>query len=160
MAIIFNKLAEKPNDTPQLEPGRYLALVKKAEMREGSNGEYLNILLELQDRDTKKQIGTVYDILKESQAPLQQYKLRRMLIATKVAEVIGNSPIEITDLPKLIQGKYIEVDVKIEPAKDRFPEKPVVDAYKDEIYYPVSSSESNPFVDNEINAADAEDIPF
>lgn len=166
MPIIFNKLASKPtNQTPTIQPGRYYALIKKAEMRDGSNGEYLNLLIELQDPATKNQIGTVYDVLKDSTAPLQQYKLRRILEATGVAEDLGDDAIEIKDLTKLIQGKYIEVDVRIEPEKNGFPAKPVVDAYKDEIYYPVtpvtsSSTEANPFLDNEINAADAEDEPF
>lgn len=165
MAIVFKQLPnEKPiNDTAKtVTPGRYLALIKKAEMREGNNGEYLNLLLELQD-DSKKQIGTVYDILKESQHQLQQYKLRRILIATGVYDIIKDATLELKDLPKLIQNKYIEVDVRIEPEKNGFPAKPVVDAYKDEIYYPVSSTltEVNPFTDNEINAADAdEDEPF
>lgn len=164
MAIVFKQLAkDKPTgDTAEpIVPGRYLALIKKAEMREGTNGEYLNLLLELQN-ENKKQIGTVYDILKESQHQLQQYKLRRILIATGVFDIIKDATLELKDLPKLIQNKYIEVDVRIEPEKNGFPAKPVVDAYKDEIYYPVSSnSNANPFQDNEINAADAdEDEPF
>ena len=164
MAIVFKQLAKDKPTTDAAEPivpGRYLALIKKAEMREGNNGEYLNLLLELQN-ENKKQIGTVYDILKESQHQLQQYKLRRILIATGVFDIIKDATLELKDLPKLIQNKYIEVDVRIEPEKTGFPAKPVVDAYKDEIYYPVSSnSNANPFQDNEINAADAdEDEPF
>lgn len=164
MAIVFKQLAkDKPTTdaTEPIVPGRYLALIKKAEMREGNNGEYLNLLLELQN-ENKKQIGTVYDILKESQHQLQQYKLRRILIATGVFDIIKDATLELKDLLKLIQNKYIEVDVRIEPEKNGFPAKPVVDAYKDEIYYPVSSnSNANPFQDNEINAADAdEDEPF
>lgn len=167
MAIIFKHLSnERPNGNTEtaVTPGRYLALIKKAEMRTGSNGEYLNLLLELQD-ENKHQIGTVYDILKDSQHPLQQYKLRRILEATDVFQHLKDSELELKDLIKLIQGKYIEVDVRIEPEKNGYPEKPVVDAYKDEIYYPVTSSAGvdpfNPFTDNEINAPDAdEDEPF
>ena len=81
----------------------------------------------------------------------------------------------INNLIKIIKGKKLIVDVKQEDANNGYPAKAVVDAFKGEIYYPLSDanvvfgtatenvtvSDDNPFRDDDdltINASDAVDV--
>ena len=74
---------------------------------------------------------------------------------------------------KIIKNKRLIVDIKQEDANNGYPAKAVVDAFKGEIYYPLSDastifgttteqvtiSNDNPFRDDlTINASDAADV--
>lgn len=140
MAINFNSLPiNKPNALP--EKGPYYATVDSAEMKTGNDPTkppYLNMCLSLKNKDGVS-CGKIYDILSESDKELVQYKLARFVIAMGL-EKLGT--FELADLVKVIKGKQLIVDVKVEPAKNGFPEKAVVDVFSGSIYYPLSEAKS------------------
>ena len=171
--INFNSLPiNKPNSLP--EPGAYYATIENAEMRNSSDPSkpaYLSLRLALADKNGRS-CGNVYDILSESNKDLVRYKLSRFLISLNLTN-LGN--FELVDLIKIIKGKKLIVDVKQEDANNGYPAKAVVDAFRGEIYYPLSDanvvfgtttdtikiSDDNPFKDDDdlvINASDAVDV--
>lgn len=169
--INFNSLpTNKPNSLPA--PGAYYATIEGAEMRNSSDPTkpaYLSLRLSLTNKDGVN-CGTVYDILSESNKDLVRYKLSRFLISLGLVNL---GDFELVDLIKIIKNKRLIVDIKQEDANNGFPAKAVVDAFKGEIYYPLSEasnifgttteqvtiSDDNPFKDDlTINASDAADV--
>jgi hypothetical protein len=133
MPINFDSLPkERPNTT--IPAGRYTAVIAAAEMKPNkdiSKPNYLNLRLEIFDENNNK-LGSIFDILTESEASLARYKLQRFITALEL-----NIPsFELSDLPKVIIGKKFEVDLKIEQ-QEGYAARTVVDATTNEIYYPI-----------------------
>lgn len=135
MAINFDAL---PNDRPfaVIPKGRYLAKVEDAQMKtpkDTSKPDYLNLKYTLTDVSGKK-IGTLFDIIAESDKALMQYKLKRFLRAT---ELNFTGSFELTDVKKVVIGKEFVVDVKVDSQEGQ-QDRSVVDVYTGEIYYKLS----------------------
>lgn len=130
--INFDSLPkERPTQT--IPAGRYTATVGSAEMKaskDPAKPPYLSIRLDIVDVNGNK-LGGVFDIFTESEASLQRYKLQRFITALNL-----NIPsFELSDLTKIVVGKKLEVDLKIEQQEGYAP-RTVVDATANEIYYP------------------------
>lgn len=130
--INFDSLpTERPGQA--IPAGHYSATVEAAEMKPNKDPlkpAYLNVRLGIIDAAGNK-LGSVFDIFTESEASLQRYKLQRFITALKL-----NIPkFELKDLTKIIIGKKLEVDLKIEQQEGYAP-RTVVDATANEIYYP------------------------
>ena len=138
MAINFDSLpTNKPTNLP--EPGRYYATIDSAAMKQGldtTKPPYLNLTMSLKD-NTGRSCGLVYDMLAESDKELVKYKLARFIIALGLTKL---GVFELVDLVKIIKGKQLIVDVKIEEAKDGRPARAVVDVFSGSIYYPMSEA--------------------
>lgn len=115
------------------KPGVYRATVEKAEMKEpkdASKKPYLNLTLKLRNKD-ESAAGTVFDILTESEAATVLYKIGRFLRACGIPL---QGAMELKDIAKLVVGKEIAVDIKVEKDnKDN--DRAVVDVFSRECYY-------------------------
>lgn len=156
MGINFDSL---PNNKPVtvIPKGRYLAKVEDAQMKTGkdtSKPDYLNLKYSLKTIDGKN-VGTLFDIIAESEHSLMQYKLKRFLIATGIT---FTGSFELKDVQKIVIGKEFIVDTTID-VKENQPERSVVDVFTGEIYYNLSEVsdlfEGAP--ESIINASDALD---
>lgn len=131
MAINFDSLPkENPFGLPA--PGLYLAKIVEAEMRTPKtvgNPDYLNLKYELYDKDANK-VGTLYDIISESDKSVVQYKVSRFVRACGIP-LSGSW--ELKDLAKIVLNRTIAVDV----AHDKKSETPraQVDLFSHEAYY-------------------------
>lgn len=162
MAINFNALpTDKPNAI--IPAGTYYATIEKAEMKppKPKNGvqgpDYLNLTLGIKDKNGKS-MGKIFDMLSESDHELVRYKVQRFITALEIP-IVGN--FELKDLCKIVQGKQFIVDSAIQPGKDGYPDKAVVDIFTNEIYYPMAKASeifgATEGGDSVINAADAAD---
>lgn len=106
MAINFDKLPmDKPNGNATVTEGRHLAQVEKAEMTTSKEGnKYLRVTFKTKDG------GFVNENYFDSDKPFLQYKLGRLLKATKVT-LEGTGSLE--DVAKLIKGKKVTIDVVV-----------------------------------------------
>lgn len=135
---------QKPNAT--IPAGRYGAIIETAEMRpakDPSKPPYLSMRLGILDNSGNR-IGGIYDILVDSEASLTRYKIQRFITALN----LPLTNFELNDLTKIIVGKKLEVDLKVEQNEGYAP-RTVVDALTNEIYYP--------FIDLPFNASDSAD---
>lgn len=115
------------------KPGVYRATIDKAEMKEPkdpSKKPYLSLTLKLRNKD-ESSAGTVFDILTESEAPTVLYKIGRFLRACGVPL---QGAMELKDIAKLVVGKEVAVDIKIEK-DNRDTDRAVVDVFSRECYY-------------------------
>lgn len=105
--IQFDKLPNRnPSASVAVEPGRYLAQVHKAEIKESQNtGEkYLKVTFITQDK------GFVGENYFDRDNDFLRWKLGRLLNATKVVlEGAGT----LNDVAKLIIGKKVTIDVTV-----------------------------------------------
>ena len=113
MAINFDTLPqENPFALPT--PGLYKATIDDAEMRRNKNDAtkppYLNLKYKLTDMEGKSK-GVMFDILSESDSPVVGYKIARFCRACGIPL---QGQIELSDLAKIVKGKEILVDVKID----------------------------------------------
>lgn len=152
MAINFQKLPTKNPGNELLAKDKYHAIIKSAEMKTSqADTEYLNLGLELYNKDNKK-IGFVYDILSESDKPIAQYKLQRFIVANGLEKELLAMTIELKDLGKLVVGHHLWVDIGVEKGKNGYSDKNNVDAFADEIYaaYTTATEETaNPKADTD-----------
>jgi len=157
MAINFDSLPDEL--TSQLIPkGTYYATIKNPEMKQPKDPakpEYLNMRLELRDA-TGAPVGSIFDMIFESDADALRYKLKRLIKAL-------NLPIQgeftLKDLCKMVPEKQMIVDVKIEEGKDGYSDKSVVDIFEGEVYYPMSAASDIFGTVPEVQATDAQDAP-
>ena len=132
MAINFQSL---PQDNPFSipKPGVYKAKIVEATMRkpqsDATKPEYLNLKLDLYSKDNKK-VGSIYDIISESDSSVVQYKIARFVRACGF-QLQGS--MELKDLAKIVLNKLIAVDVT-EDKKATSP-RAVVDVFSREAYY-------------------------
>lgn len=130
--INFDSLpSSKPVQT--IPQGRYAAIIASAEMKNAKDPEkppYLSIRLDILDPKGNK-MGSVFDILSESPAQLVRYKIHRFITALG----LNLTSFELKDLTKIVVGKKLEVDLKIEQ-QEGYAARTVVDALTNEIYYP------------------------
>lgn len=104
MAINFDALPTgKPNGGARIEEGRHLAVVDKAEMTTSKEGNrYLKVTFKTKDGSFMSE--NYFD----SDKPFLQYKLGRLLQATKIV-LEGTGSLE--DVAKLVKGKKVIIDV-------------------------------------------------
>lgn len=104
MAIYFDKL---PTDKPSsaVEPGKYSGTVFKSEMVTSKSGnENLKVTFKLDDG------GFVNEFYQESEIPFIQYKIGRLLEATKV-KLEGEGSLK--DIAKVIANRKVMIDVGV-----------------------------------------------
>ena len=132
MPINFDSLpTTKPTST--IPAGRYGAIIEAAEMKpskDTSKPPYLSLRLGILDIDGNR-IAGIYDIIAQSEAALVRYKLQRFITALN----LPLTSFELSDLTKIVVGKKLDVDVKIEQNEGYAPRN-VVDALSEEVYYP------------------------
>lgn len=156
----------KPNVLP--EPGCYYAIIEKAEMKENKDPAklpYLHLVFAIQDKNGKS-CGKVFDIISESDHDLVRYKIQRFITALELP-ITGN--FELKDLPKIIVGKKLLVDISNDDPKKKDPNSPypikaVVDMFSGQIFYPLSEAaiifkdeDGAPSTEAVFNAPDADD---
>lgn len=138
MSINFDTLpSDKPFQTP--EPGCYIGLIEKAEMKQPkdtSKPMYLNLQIALTDAQGKSH-GKVFDIITESEQSLARYKLGRFI---KALELDLTGEMELKDLTKIVVNKKFLVDITVKADMKNI-DRATVDALKDEIYYPMSQAQ-------------------
>lgn len=159
MAINFNELPDK-SPSKVFEKGVYKAIIEKAEMKQPTSnpGEpvknpYLSIQLVIVD-DAGKKLGTVFDMLTESDNEYARYKIKRFITALKIP-ITGS--FELKDLCKVCQKKKILVELcpeqkKVNDVWERTG-RTVVDIFSGVVYDEFLNTAP-------IQAADAEDVPF
>ena len=104
MAIYFDKL---PTDKPSsaVEPGKYTGTVMKAEMVTSKAGnDNLKITFKLDEG------GFVNEFYQESEIPFIQYKIGRLLEATKV-KLEGEGTLK--DIAKVVMNRKVQIDVGV-----------------------------------------------
>lgn len=139
MPINFDSLpTECPNVLP--EAGIYLATIAEATVKVGktSGNEYIELKLTLSDK-TGKTYGTIYDSVMDSDKAAIQYKLGRFIRACGIP-LTGS--MELRDIVKLIPKKVLTVQTKIDPAKDGYAAKAVVDLFGGEVYWKADEYDS------------------
>ena len=106
MAINFDALPkDKPTGNSTVTEGRHLAQVFKAEMTTSKEGnKYLRVTFKTKDG------GFVNENYFDSDKPFLQYKLGRLLKATKVV-LEGTGTLE--DIAKVIKDKKVTIDVVV-----------------------------------------------
>ena len=122
------------------DPGIYVAKVAKAEMvkskpnAEGVTSEYLKVVIDLLNDAGTTKVGTVFDSQFDSDKPLLQYKIGRFI---KACGIPLSGQLELKDLAKIVVGKRLIVDVKIEKSEyqGKQQEKAVVDITTNEAYW-------------------------
>ncbi len=138
MAIQFDTLpTENPFALPA--PGIYKAKIVEAEMRkpktkydDGSEKPpYLNLKYALIG-PSGNSVGSIYDIISESDSSVVQYKIARFLTACGIP-LVGS--MELADIAKLVLNKEIVVDVNHD-TKGQQP-RAQVDLFSHEAYYPI-----------------------
>lgn len=147
MSINFNALpSEKPamGGGAIIPKGQYLAVIEKAEMKQGqdmSKPPYLNLQLDISDEASGTKMGKLFHILTESNHPLPMFQLKRIIESLHLP-ITGD--FELKDLAKMIQGKKIIVDVAPEKAEEGKPAtRSVVDVFSGQIFYPYVESSLN-----------------
>lgn len=135
--INFDSLpTSKPVQT--IPAGTYTATIATAEMKKAKDPakpDYLSVRLDILD-DKGNKLGSVFDILTESEAQLARYKLHRFITALE----LKLTSFELKDLTKIVVGKQFKVDLKIEN-QEGYAARTIVDALAGEIYYPFSDKE-------------------
>lgn len=105
--IIFDKLPSKnPSTGSSIEPGRYLAQVSKAEIKQSTNSkeDYLKVTFITQD---KKFVSENYF---DRDNDFLRWKLGRLVNATNITlEGAGT----LKDLTKLLVGRKVTIDVTV-----------------------------------------------
>lgn len=129
-----------PNSKPvqTIPTGTYTAIIAAAEMKKAKDPakpDYLSTRLDILD-DKGNKLGSVFDIITESEAPLARYKLQRFISALE----LKLTNFELKDLTKIIVGKKFKVDLKIEN-QEGYAARTVVDALTNEIYYAFSDDD-------------------
>lgn len=165
--ISFDKLPNSKHTTTSnkefvVPAGLYKAKIKSAEIINGPNGEYCNLCLTLFDK-AGKEIMFVYDIIKDVDKPLLQYKLQRLLVAVGLAKQLIGKTFELKDIAKVLPNKEVLVDIKTEDAKNGYSARSIVDIFKAEIYYPVSEAAklfAQTSTEKEPTSEDGAELPF
>lgn len=137
--IHFNELPDTGSMNTLIE-GKHKVRIENAEMKQPKDinkPPYLNITLQVID-DSGNSIGKIWDILSESDKPLVMFKLKRFIIGFGIP-ITGD--FELKDLCKVVKGKEAYAELKIQTS-DAYPDKTVVDATKDDIYYPIDAVEA------------------
>ena len=165
MPINFDKL---PDNSPSMLPekGTYFATIEQAAMKavkDATSGkpDYLNLKLSLKNKEGKA-VGTIWDMITESDHDLLRYKLKRFIQALELP-ITGS--FELKDLAKVVQGKSLIVDVTHDTRDKDRPAKAVVDIFTNEVFYPltdasiifegITEDDDLPFSIDEPDAADA-----
>lgn len=133
--INFQNLpTQAPNSLP--EKGIYLFTIVDSKMRTSQSGtDYLEIKAELSKADGKK-VATIFDRIMDIDSDVPRYKLRQFIQALQLP-ITGE--FQLSDLPKMINGKKILADITHEKSRDpQYPDKAIVDPFSAEVYYPIS----------------------
>ena len=157
MGINFNELPNSGGSMNTVVPeGVYYITIEKAEMKAPKNGgkEYLNMFLGLKDQNGKA-MGKIWDIIADSDSDVVRYKLRRFIEALEIP-ITGE--FELKDIAKIIQGKQLIGHITTDKRGDK--PKSVIDVFADKIFYSVNEANVVFGGNAEINANDADDVPW
>lgn len=146
MAINFNTIpTKKPPIGTIIPKGTYIGTIVKAEMKTPKSDEtktkpdYLNIQMKITDPVSNTEMGTIFPIFTESEAPLPRYQLGRFIKALGLP-ITGE--FELKDLTKMVVNKKLKVDVCPEKTTDGSdPKRSVVDIDA-ECYYPLAEDKT------------------
>ena len=154
MAINFNTIpTEKPSIGTIIPKGTYIGTIVKAEMKtpkyDDSKPDYLSIQMKVTDPASNTEMGTIFPVFTESEAPLPRYQLGRFIKALGLP-ITGE--FELKDLTKMVVNKQLRVDICPEKTTDGSdPKRSVVDIDA-ECYYPLvedrTESIANVFAEN------------
>lgn len=144
-----------PNSAPTggalIEKGTYVAEIVKAEMREpkdSSKSPYMNLQYKI-SKISGETVGTIFDIITEPEKDMTKYKLRRFIEALKLP-ITGN--FELKDLTKIVTGKKMGVDIKVDDESQT--PRSVVDVFAGKIYYTLDEITETPTDINEYLSED------
>lgn len=159
MSMNFDKLPDTKPAGFVVPEGTYKGVIADAKMMQAKDTTkpmYLNYKIDLYNYKTGEKVGSIFDSQFESEKSLVLYKLKRFMLATD----IKLAQFELSDLAKLINGKELLVDVKTDHQEGK-QDRSVVDATKNEIYYPLSEAKTVFGDDTEIviNASDSVEQP-
>ena len=152
MSLNFDSLPKEKIGGSVLPDGKYNATIKDAKMVNGKSGQYLQVVLSVASPEGS---CTIFDNFFDSDKPLPQYKVGQFL---RSINCILQGSFELSDLPKIIINKKLIVALKSEQNEGYAPRN-VINAFDDEIYYPVPNSVAAKRQDAAI-ANDDEDCPF
>lgn len=149
MSINFNSLpTEKPSIGTIIPKGRYLAKIKKAEMKspkKETKPDYFSAECDVTDIASGQSMGKFWINLFDSQAQLVQWQIHQFITALRLP-IQGE--FDLSDLTKMVNGKELEVDIMPEERNDnKEPQRSVVDISAD-CFYPVSAMATTPEVMN------------
>ena len=165
MSINFDTLPkENPFGLPA--PGLYIAEIKEATMKackDATKPDYLNMRYSITAPEGESG-GSMYDIISESDSQVVLYKIARFCRACGIPL---QGSIELSDLAKVVTGKKILVDVKIDDSVPKYT-KAVVDVFNREAYWKFDEledvkklfSEDKVSNDESFLETEADDTPF
>ena len=165
MSINFDTLPkENPFGLP--DPGLYIAEIKEATTKackDATKPDYLNMRYSITTPEGKSG-GSMYDIISESDSQVVLYKIARFCRACGMPL---QGSIELSDLAKVVTGKKILVDVKIDDSVPKYT-KAVVDVFNREAYWKLDEledvkklfSEDKVSNDESFLETEADDTPF
>ena len=111
--ITFDKDMQNPFAKPEkklLEPGTYVAVAEKTEMRAPKNGgaDYLNIQWKIYNEDDKP-IATVFDMITTTDKPVPKWKLHCLMEATGLTSLT-----QLKDICKCLPGRKCLITLQID----------------------------------------------
>lgn len=138
MPINFDEL---PTSKPVtlIEQGRYRLRIESADMKapkDTTKAPYLNLRLTVLNKEGKS-LGSIFDIITESEAQLARYKLGRFIKALE----LPLTNFELRDLTKVVVGKELYGDITVQD-NEQYGAKSVIDATKAEVFYSISEVEA------------------
>ena len=136
--INMNSLpTEKPSMSSIIPKGRYLAKIKKADMKQPKDDTkpmYFTAECDITDPVSGTNMGKFWINLFESEAALTRYQLSRFI---KALALPIQGEFELKDLTKMVSGKELLVDIMPEDKPE--PQRSVVDIAA-ECFYPVTTT--------------------
>jgi len=135
----FDNLADKKGsaDLSNFENGQYHVKIEAADMKpKAGKPDYMNVRFGIIS-DNGARIGSVFDIIAESDHALPQYKARKFIEACQL-DLHGE--FSLKDLAKLVVNKEMLVYLKVQT--DEYGSRIVVDVAPDDIYLPYSGQQA------------------
>lgn len=167
-ALPSNKYSKTTNFEPVA--GVYYAHISKTEIKKSQTGnEYLSVVMDLTDKDSKKK-GKMFDIIMDSDKTFIQYKLRRFIEACKIP---CTGEMTLKDVGTLVQDSNIVVWTQIGEWNEKKRQEPnlrdaegyyTLESF-DETYNIWAKVNDQPMLTpdtafKKIDEADEEEVPF
>ena len=137
--INFNTLPDENTGSNSIIPkGKYLAKIVKSEMKtpkqdNGPKPDYFSAECDITDPASGTAMGKFWINLYESSANLCQWQLKKFIEALRLP-IEGE--FELKDLTKMVNGKELLVDIKIDQ-DNRGNDRSVVDINAGDCFYPI-----------------------
>lgn len=139
--INFNTLPDENSGNNSIIPkGKYRAKIAKSEMKtpnqdKGPKPDYFSAECDVTDPASGTPMGKFWINLYESNANLCQWQLKKFIEALSLP-IEGE--FELKDLTKMVNGKELMVDIKVEQ-DNRGNDRSVVDINAGDCFYPVAN---------------------